>query len=224
MDRANEVVHDYFNALSQIRGARGARPMPEVIHGRLCSFLERSMRVADEKGFNQADVRDIGYVLAALGDEIVLSMDAEIRDYWLPRMLQLKYFNENIAGEGVFQRIDALLGDTRRAEVLQIYYYALLFGFQGRYRVRGGELELANVTERVAGALQRAGIVREAELSPSGERPRDGGSKIRRTLPLIAASVAVLVIAIGVYVGLKVNVGGKADSLIDQLDATTENG
>jgi type VI secretion system protein ImpK len=220
MERANEVVHDYLNALSQVRRARGTRPMPEVIHGRLCSFLERAMRQADERGFNQQDVRDIGYVLAALGDEVVLSMDAELRDYWLPRMLQLKYFNENVAGEGVFQRIDALLGEGHRAEVLLVYYYALLFGFQGRFRIRGGELELQNVTERVAATLQRSGRIKETDLSPHGERPKDEGSRIRRNLPLVAASIVILLVAIGVYVGLDVSVSGDADALVEQVSSS----
>lgn len=218
----NEIVRDYFNALTQVRRGSAARREPDVIHGRLCGFLERSMRNAEEAGWAGQDVRDLGYVLAALGDEVALSVDAELRDYWIPRLLQLKYFNENTAGEGVFQRIDTLLAEPHRSKVLHGYYLCLAFGFQGKFRIRGGEAQLDSVTERVFAALRSQGIVRESELSPNGQRPRGENTKARQRLPLIAASVAILVVSLLVYAGFRLSVGGDTDTVLQTLNAASE--
>ena len=60
-----------------------------------------------------------------------------IRDVWMSNPLQLHYFNENLAGEGFFYRLERILADPRRVEALRVYYLCLLFGFQGKYAVRG---------------------------------------------------------------------------------------
>lgn len=219
MDRVNEITNEVFTALAQIRRAdERSYPVPEVLHRRMRSFVENAMRRATEVGFSQQDSHDIGYVLVALIDEVVVAKGGELRDFWLPQLLQLQLFNENVAGEGVFDRLQGLIGDPGRADVLRVYYLVLLFGFQGKYRVRGGEKELTEVTDRAADALRRAGYLREVELSPEGERPREGGGAVRRNLPLVAISVGVLVVALLVFVVLQVTISSQANGVVDDIE------
>ncbi len=223
MDRVNEITNEVFTALAQIRRAdEKSYPVPEVLHRRMRSFVEGSMRRAVELGFSQQDANDIGYVLVALIDEVVVAKGGELRDFWLPHLLQLQLFNENVAGEGVFVRLQGLLSDPGRADVLRIYYLSLLFGFQGKYRVRGGEIELADVTDQVAETLRRGGHLQDAALSPEGARPREGGGAVRRNLPLVAMSIGALVIALLVYVVLQVTISSRATDVVDQIDSATQ--
>ncbi|MCZ7682607.1 MAG: DotU family type IV/VI secretion system protein [Sandaracinaceae bacterium] len=222
MDRVNEVTKEVFNALAQIRRAdERAQPMPEMLYQRMRSFIDRAMRRAAELGFSQQDVQDIGYALVGLTDELVMSKGGELRDYWLPRSLQLQLFNTNVAGEGFFNNLQNLRHDPSRMEVLKVYYLALLFGFQGQYRVRGGEIELASIVEDVGAALTRAGMIGETALAPHAARPQENLGGVRSHMPLVWASVAALVVAGGIWVGLQLQLGSKADDLIEHIESTS---
>ena len=221
MDRVNEVTKEVFNALAQIRRAdERSQPMPEMLYQRMRSFVDRAMRRAAEVGFAQQDVQDIGYALVALTDELVMSKGGELRDYWLPRSLQLQLFNTNVAGEGFFNNLQNLRHDPSRMEVLKVYYLCLLFGFQGQYRVRGGEIELASIIEDVGSTLTRAGMIGEAQLAPHAARPQENLGGVRSHMPLVWISVAAVVVSLGIYFGLQWSVSSRADDLIDHIEQT----
>jgi type VI secretion system protein ImpK len=216
VDRINEVTKDVLQGIIQIRQLdASARPQPELLHQRMRVFIERAMRKATDVGFSSQDAQDIGYALVALADEVAVSKPGEIREYWLPRTLQLSFFNENQAGEGFFQRLSTLIGDPVRAEVLRAYYQCLLLGFQGKYRVRGGEVELATLVERVAASLRTETI--PSQLSPSGARPRDGRSGVRRALPLIGASIGAVIASLLLYAVLRFTVASSADEIATRI-------
>jgi type VI secretion system protein ImpK len=223
MDRVNDITRDVFNALTQIRHLEGgspggAQPSPEVLHGRLRAFIDRMMRRAAEVGFAQQDIQDMSYAVVALADETVLTSAANLRDFWLPRLLQLQYFNENIAGDNFFVRLQAIRQDPSRAETLKVYYLCLLFGFQGKYRVRGGEVELQNLIEALHSELVRAGVIRDQALSPYAARPRENLGGARRSLPLVILAVSAVVLSIALYVGLRVDVDSKADAVVERIE------
>lgn len=223
MDRVNEVTKEVFNALAQIRRAdERSQPMPEMLYQRMRSFIDRSMRRASELGFSQQDVQDIGYALVALTDELVMSKGGELRDYWLPRSLQLQLFNTNVAGEGFFTNLDNLRHDPSRMEVLKVYYLCLLFGFQGQYRVRGGEIELASIIEDVGNTLTRAGMIGETTLAPHAARPQENLGGVRSHMPLVWISVAAVVVSFGIYFGLQWSVSNQADDLVEHIQQTNQ--
>lgn len=222
MDRVNEVTKDVFNALAQIRRAdERSQPMPEMLYQRMRSFIDRAMRRAGELGFSQQDVQDIGYALVALTDELVMSKGGELRDYWLPRSLQLQLFNTNVAGEGFFTNLQNLRQDPSRMDVLRVYYLCLLFGFQGQYRVRGGEIELASIIEDVGAILTRAGIIGESPLAPHAARPQEKLGGVRSHMPLVWMSVGAVVISLGIYFGMQLSVSSQADELIEHIEEAT---
>jgi type VI secretion system protein ImpK len=218
MDRVNEVTKEVFNALAQIRRADDrAQPMPEMLYQRMRSFVDRAMRTAAEKGFTSNDVQDIGYALVALTDELVMSKGGELRDYWLPRSLQLQLFNTNVAGEQFFEKLNALKHDPSRLEVLKVYYLCLLFGFQGKFRVRGGEIELASNIEEVGATLARSGMIGDAALAPHAARPQENLGGARSHMPLVWISLVAVLLSIAVFVGLKIAVSNQASNLIDHI-------
>src|SRR5690606_22527429 len=164
MERVTEITKDCFNALVQIRDLTDeALLAPETLHTRLVHYIDDLYRKAQAAGLRERDVHDIAYAIVALADEIALRKPGGIRDVWMSRPLQLHYFNENLAGEGFFYRLDQIMADPSRHEALRVYYLCLLFGFQGKYAVRGGELELAAVQRRVQEALGQ--VMRPTPLS-----------------------------------------------------------
>ncbi len=221
MDRIAEITRDCFNAVAQLRAADpAALPPPEKLHARLRTFVDDLLHRAAGAGFGREESNDIAYPVVALADEVMLSKDVEgLRSYWTAQPLQLHYFGENVAGEGFLDRLERIRKDPRRAEVLRAYYLALAFGFQGRYRVRGGELELLGLTEALAHEVLR-GSERDTEvLSPSGERPPDRGAGVARRGIVLWIAVGLLVVSAGLYLALRLSLAAGTSEVVDRIAA-----
>lgn len=223
MDRITEITESLFNTLAQLeRMDPGSSPMPELLHQQISTHIEQSGRTGGKLGFSQRDLDDIRYALAALADEVVLRRGGALRDFWLPRMMQLRFFNENVAGERFFDRLEELIGDPTRIDALKVYFLCLMFGFRGKYHVRGGELELADVTDRVRDALVRAKVLAtETSLSPRGPRPYEAIADSRRNMLLVWLSIAAAVASVLLYFGLRLHLMRDAERLVERLAGLT---
>lgn len=220
MDRVNEVTRDALSTVGQLRSAEElALGEPTALHSRLRSLITDAMRTAATLGFARHDVQDIGYALTALVDEVIMLKGGQLRDYWAAHMLQLELFSEATAGQGFFDRLQVLQSDPSRIEVLKVYYLVLLFGFQGKYRVRGGEIELGDLTDRVRDAIRRSGVHKETELSPRGRRPDSRATGLGSNRSLVYAALGVLGVALLVYVGMAWSLSAKVDDVSDEFQA-----
>lgn len=221
MDRITEITESVFNALSQIQRRDGtAMPMAELVHQQLCTYIDQGARLGSKLGLSQQDVEDIKYALAALCDEVVLSKGGALRDFWMPRLLQMKYFNENIAGEAFFERLALIRREPSRSDVLRVYYLCLQFGFRGKYRVRGGEIELLDITDAVRNELIRVRqIPTEWQLSPHGQRKYEPLADARRNMLQVWLAVAAAVTSVLLYAALHLNLLDEASRLVDRLSA-----
>ena len=221
MDRVTEITEAVFNALAQIVVMDpDAVPMPEMVHQQLTIYVEQAARASTKLGFQQTDTDDIRYALVALIDETMLQRGGALREFWLPRVLQLRYFNENVAGEAFFQRLEGLRKDSARREVLRVFYLALLFGFQGQYRVRGGQVELVDMIDRVRDDLTRANVINgDLPLSPRGPRPVEPIADSRRNLLLVWVSLVAATASILLYIGLKLSLISQVSQLAESIAA-----
>lgn len=233
MDRVNHVTYRVFDALAELRPIEPAGPSdpaaahgetaaahePETVHRRMKELIEHAMRRGQELGFSRPDTDDIAYALCALVDEAVMAMDAAFRTWWVSRSLQLQFFHTNVAGEGFFERLEAVRADRNRLDVLRVFYLCLLFGFQGRYGVRGGELELAALTEDLAGTFEDAGFSFDGPLSPEATHPVEARQRTTRRVPLLAISASTLVLAALLYVSFRFSLSSQSATLVDELHA-----
>jgi type VI secretion system protein ImpK len=218
MQRATEATKDCFDAAIRIRNSDAtAVPPPEVLHHRLRGLVDEMLRRAAVLGFSHQDAQDMAYAIVAMLDEIALTRPEPYRSFWMTNLLQLQYFNENVAGDGFFHRLQALRKDPHRIEVLQVYYLCMLFGFQGRYRIRGGELELLTLIDSVQKDLERAKPFDYDVLSPHGERPTESMLTGKRRLSPMVISLAAMVLALVVYGGLLLNLDGTVDTLTNAI-------
>jgi type VI secretion system protein ImpK len=217
MERITDVTKDCFNAIAQLRRLEeGQLPPPEALHRHLRAFVDAMMKKGAQAGYSREDVDDIAYAVVALADEVALSKGEAMRSFWIGQQLQLAYFQENVAGEGFFTRLEAIRRDPRRSEVLQAYYLALLFGFQGRFRVRGGEMELLNIVADLQRQFSRRRKKDIETLSPSGERPDDSRAGASSGKLLAGIVAAVLLASLLTVVGLRVWVGSTASAVADR--------
>ena len=218
-DVIDQITRDCFGAIIQLRALdQNATPDAQTLHGRLCWFVDQMIHKGQELGVSQEDLGDITYAIVALADEVVLGIPA-VRDFWMYNLLQLRYFNENVAGENFFYRLDLLKNNPQRYPALQVYYICLLFGFQGRYRVRGGEVELQRITDQLQHDLQRFKVIEEETLSPRGARPAEDLGRARRTLPVLGLSLAAIGLALGINLTLHFTLGSSVKGVKERITA-----
>jgi len=220
MDRINGVTGECFNAIVQLRQLdESALPAPEALHRRMRGFVDAMMQRAAQAGFSREDVNDISYAVVALADEVALSKSDAVRQLWDGQQLQLLYFQENVAGEGFFTRLEGIRKDPRRHEVLRVYALALMFGFQGRYRVRGGELELMNVLDDLQRSLARSREHESETLSPQGEPPEVSRAGGRGKGLLLYGAGGAVAAALALVLVLRVWLGSSVSSVVERISA-----
>lgn len=220
MQLVNEITAECFNALNQLRASDGMTTSPEALQAGVRSFIDGVREKARARGVPERDVTDMQYALVALADEIAVSKPEPLRSTWLTRPLQMEYFNENTAGDGFFARLETIQGDTRRIDVLRVYYLCLLFGFQGRYAIRGGDLELLKILDHVGGLIDRSVEVPE-ELSPAGEPPDEPLVRSSQRNPFLWASLAVFAVAVAVFIGLKLSINNRVAAIRDRVSESS---
>ena len=218
MERVTEVTKDCFDAVIQIRKAETtAAPSPETLQHRLRTAVDEMLRRAAVLGFSHQDAQDMAYALVALMDEVMLGKPGNYRQFWMGNLLQQRYFNENTAGDNFFTRLEAVRKDTQRTETLQVFYLCMLFGFQGRYRIRGGELELLSLIDAVQKELARARSFDFDKLSPHGERPNEAAWLAGKRLSFLSISLAAMGLALVVYAGLFLGLSNTTKTLLSDV-------
>lgn len=224
MERINEVTKDCFNALIQFRALDSASAVsPQMPYQRLCGFIDQMLANARQAGYEEVDVIDMTYAIVALADEMALHKSGAIRDFWMQRPLQLHYFNENLAGEGFFHRLNAVMSDPRRHDILRVYYVCLLLGFQGQYAIRGGELELDAIIRRVKEALRNE--LKDLPLSVQPLRPKENLGRADG-FPAIWVALFFLLFSLGLLIVLRIGLDSQTEGVVERMQplVPTEEG
>jgi type VI secretion system protein ImpK len=217
MDLVNQITSECFNAITRLRDIEGPVSSPEMVHERLRAFVDSMRERARELGMVQRDADDTAYAIVALLDEVAMDKQEPMRGYWMSRPLQLHFFQENLAGEGFFQKLQELRRDTRRGDVLRVYYQCLLLGFQGKFGVRGGEIELLRLIDSLRPEVERNIDVPD-QMSPSGEPPDEPLVRASRRNPFLWIALGVFAVAITVFILLRVSLDHQVNEIRDRVE------
>ncbi|HGE71421.1 TPA: DotU family type IV/VI secretion system protein, partial [Candidatus Poribacteria bacterium] len=150
-----------------------------------------------------------------LVDETVLYSNWSLRNVWLNNPLVVEYFNDALAGEMFFDRIERIRTDNKKLHLLEVYYMCLMFGFEGRYKILGPE----ELKAYINGIREQLGFKVSDKLSPHSE-PQKIAMKKRSMIPkwLVYASYGfVALVAIIIFIVLKVKMVSLANMLADGI-------
>ena len=217
MDVVNQVTSECFNALTQLRDLDGPVGSPDLIYNRLSGFVEKMREKARELGMPERDATDMAYAIVALCDEIAVDKPEPMHSFWIGKQLQYKFFDDQLAGEGFFNRLQELRRDGRRSDVLRVYYQCLLLGFQGKYSMRGGEAELLKIIDSLRPEVERQIEVPD-HLSPNGEAPDEPLVRSSKRNPFLWIALGVFAVAIAVFIGLRVSLDRQVADISDRVD------
>lgn len=126
---------------------------------------------ARDEGASGAEVDAASYAIAAFLDEILLRASWQGKEDWQRDSLARSYCNDEFVGDGFYDK----LATVRRAapaqpEVLEVFYYCLISGFQGRMvESERQRADLINQISQEIGASVKS-------LSPNGLPKPDAGA------------------------------------------------
>lgn len=222
--RAMELMDEVFDTLLQLRRLEeGELPPAESIRKHLAALVRDLPDRAAELGYSRDDGADIQYALIAFADEVASNLAESIRDYWQENLLQMEFFDENTAGEGFFDRLEKVRRHRDRPDVLLGYYFCLILGFKGKYRVRGADAELLELVDSLRASLDRAGLKEPDALSPHAERSEEAAKDERRQLYVMLIPVVAVAATLVAYL-LFGRSQPEIDATIAAIDAIIRGG
>ncbi|WP_263264698.1 type IVB secretion system protein IcmH/DotU [Pseudomonas sp. RIT-PI-S] len=177
--------------------------------------LERDARAAH---YSAEQVRDTQYALCAFLDESVLRAgDNELRRHFELRPMQFHYFQVHLAGEGFFDKIEALRADVRQnLDVLEVYHLCLALGFEGKFSL-GQKDQLRYLANSLGQDIARYRQAPSA-LSPDWALPDPVSHMLRHEVPLWVYLALVALVCLTVYLTLDWLLGKDVAALAEQIN------
>jgi type VI secretion system protein ImpK len=191
---------------------------PDQLRRLLNSYLKDFERTALSHRKPPEAVEQAKYALTAFLDETIVNGENDCREAWIADPLAVTFFNDSLAGENFFKRLESMLPDMKRnLEIIEVYYLCLALGFQGRYRLSGPEV-LPNVVRNLLKRIEGIKGAPPKAVSPSAYvHPGVKGREKSGKGLVIAASVFLVVSAL-LYTVLMF----ASDGALDPARATIE--
>jgi type VI secretion system protein ImpK len=181
------------------------------------SRLDLNLHQSRQYGYDSQVAEAANFALTAFVDEAVLSANFPNRVHWEKNPIQLTRYGINNAGVEFYTRLDELLR-SHQADVVEIYYLALLLGFKGKYTfARPGQWE--EVVGQVENYLRQLGRLSSVEWSVHGlvsdqpEPPPDP----RLPLWVKVGAGAGVALALAVFIALKLFLKAGVNSALESV-------
>ncbi len=186
-----EICSDLFSLAYNLRMATDVGE-PAEMRRKILQLLDRVESEARRTGYSSPHVEGARFALVALIDEAILSSQWPGKSAWIANPLQRELFKMNVAGERFYTDLDHLRqnpGENR--PVLEVYYAALIMGFEGRYKLLGRE-KLEGLIKTLASELMHGSEWKMENLSPSWHRPDDFPEVVGEGVPVWATVAGVV--------------------------------
>lgn len=211
-----DLVQDFISMALIVRKGRQVTSVSafEASVDTFFKALERNARSAD---YSVEQVKDTQYALCAFLDESVLrSGDNELRRHFELQPLQFRYFGVHLAGEGFFEKIDALRGDVKQnLDVLEVYHLCLALGFEGKFSL-GQKDQLRYLANTLGQDIARFRKTPKAH-SPDWALPDQVSQMLRHEVPLWLYLALIALVCAGVYLTLDWLLGKDLAALSEQI-------
>jgi type VI secretion system protein ImpK len=211
-----DLVQDFISMALIVRKGRQVTSL-SAFEASVDSFFKALELDARGANYSVEQVKDTQYALCAFLDESVLrSGDNELRRHFELQPLQFRYFGVHLAGEGFFEKIDALRGDVKQnLDVLEVYHLCLALGFEGKFSL-GQKDQLRYLANTLGQDIARFRKTPKA-LSPDWALPDQVSQMLRHEVPLWLYLALIALVCAGVYLTLDWLLGKDVAALSEQI-------
>ena len=215
----SSVLSDVFNDLLvlgvQLRDATNPGSV-ESLRTRLHQLFQSAEESGRGSGVSQETLAQARYAVAAFIDEMLINSRWPHKDEWAARPLQYEFFGEFVAGEGFFKRVEHIRGGIPvNVDLLELYTYCLMLGFEGQYKLENRERLRGLVEDLVRQIQGKRGEI--PPLSPRGRRPEELLEMVKRELPVWVIVVTSASLVLLFYIGLSFLIGQDVDYVNHEL-------
>jgi type VI secretion system protein ImpK len=174
---------------------------PERLKNYLAEEIRRFDATAKAQGIPAEHIVAARYCLCTVLDEAAAQTPWGGSGAWSKNSLLVTFHNETWGGEKFFQLL-AKLAQTpaQYIDVLELMYYCIALGFEGRYRiVSNGQSQLENLKRRLADIIRTARGVPDRALSLHWQGHAAELPKIWGMIPVWVSAVLAVVLGVGFY-------------------------
>jgi|MudIll2142460700_1097286.scaffolds.fasta_scaffold112526_1 type VI secretion system protein ImpK len=192
---------------------------PDQLRKEISLLLQDLDKRGRKSGYSDEDLKATRYALCALLDETILNSRWSYKDQWADSPLQLEHFGEHMAGERFFDLLERIRKKgSRKVDLLEVFCLALILGFQGRYKLRGGE-DLNNLIRELVGEIHghRGGAPRG--LAPHWSIPEEAVERPARTVPrwVWITGLTSILLVILIFVVFKFWLGSAVSEAVSRM-------
>ena len=215
---ASPIFSDLFKVIN------GNNVNPDLLHKQFASMLRRYETQLVTQGLAEKRVRLMLYGLAATIDDIILQKDWALDSRWSQESMISLFFRETWGGERFFTLLKEMMGSAASyIKELELYYFCIQFGFEGRYRLASRNTELLQIRDDLFHVIRDAWGGLPFDLSPSWKGVVSLNPKTRPFKNLWYWCL-LLVILIGMLYLLLSNIlHKKADTAVKDIKSVMQN-
>jgi type VI secretion system protein ImpK len=202
-----DLIKDFVSMALIIRRGREVASVDDFI-AKVDNFLDDLERKGRAANFSVEQVSDTQYALCAFLDESVLrAYGTSLRSAFEIKPMQFRRFGVHLAGEGFFDKVNALRADVQaNLDVLEVYHLCLALGFEGKYSL-GQTDELRYLANNLGRDIARYRTA-PAALSADWALPDPVAQMVRDEVPVWMYLALIALLCVAVY--------GVLDWLLDQ--------
>lgn len=210
----SDIFSDIFTLVLYLRETEDFGD-PRSLHDKIDNLFKSAYEKAKKLNILDEDFQNAKYAVSALIDETVLYSKWPQRNEWLRNPLVVEYFNDAFAGEIFFDKIEAIRGDSSKRDLLEVFYMCLMFGFEGKFKILGGE-EMKNYMQSIYSELN---FKADEKISPHTEVQKQT-IKTRRLIPkwvMVSSYIFLAVCAIVIFIIFKVKMINIANNMVTMI-------
>jgi type VI secretion system protein ImpK len=217
----NPVTGAAISLLSIVAQLRNTASHPDVA-GLRASVIEEikqfELKIKNQ-GVSGEQAQAARYALCTLLDETVLNTPWGCNSIWSTQSLLIFFHKEAWGGEKFFLILkNCMQQPGTHLDLLELLYFCLCLGFEGRYRVEDhGLSKLEEIRENVYQIIQRQRGDIERTLSLHWQGIKDKRNVLAKFVPLwVIGSVATLLLMLG-FLGFLYFVNSASNPLLSKL-------
>lgn len=212
------VANPLVNLIYQIRTLVQISE-PEELRSYLVAEVKKFSLRGKQAGLDGDALIAARYCLCTVLDETAAQTPWGGSGVWSRHSLLVTFHNETWGGEKFFQLLSKLLESPKEHfNLLELMYYCICMGFEGRYRVAtNGATELEAVRLRLADTLRQVKGERSSTLSRNWRGLSGQAAKVWNIIPVWVTGILSVVLAALIYLFFSFYLSSSSDAAFLQI-------
>jgi type VI secretion system protein ImpK len=223
----NPITGAAISLLSLVAQLRNTASHPDIggLRNNIIEEIKRFELKIKNQGVSTEQAQAARYALCTLLDETVLNTPWGSNSLWGTQSLLILFHKEAWGGEKFFLILkNCMQQPGTHLDLLELLYFALCLGFEGRYRVEDhGSSKLEEIRENAYSIIQRQRGDVERGLSLHWQGIKDKRNVLARLIPFwVIGSIAALLLVLS-FLGFLYLINTASDPLFGKLYALKDS-